>query len=64
MPRLFCRWQLRIRDLPDTLKTTWDWSELIGDRDITLAKIIAEGQTINDACPDYLKERLEARAKK
>ena len=60
----FADGKLRIRDLPDTLKTTWDWSELIGDRDITLAKIIAEGQTINDACPDHLKERLEARERK
>ena len=36
----------------------------IGDRDVVLAKIIAEGQTINDACPDHLKERLEARERK
>ena len=60
----FADGKLRIRELPDTLSATWDWSELIGDRDVVLAKIIAEGQTINDACPDHLKERLEARERK
>jgi hypothetical protein len=50
--------------LPNSLTATWDWSELIQDRDVTLAKIIAEGKTIQDACPDHLKERLEARERK
>jgi len=60
----FADGKLRIKELPNTLEATWDWSELIGDRDITLAKIIMQGQTINDACPDHLKERLEARERK
>ena len=60
----FADGRMRIRELPNTLTATWDWSELIGDRDVVLAKIIAEGKTIQDACPDHLKERLEAREKK
>ena len=60
----FANGKLRIRELPESLTATWDWSESIGDRDVVLAKIIAEGQTINDACPDHLKERLEARERK
>lgn len=60
----FADGKLRIRELPETLTTTWDWSELIGDKDVTLAKIFAEGKTINEACPEHLKDRLEAREKK
>jgi hypothetical protein len=60
----FANGKLRIRELPETLTATWDWSELIGDRDVLLAKIIMEGKSVNDACPDHLKERLEAREKK
>ena len=60
----FADGRLRIRDLPDSLTATWDWSELIKDRDVILAKIIAQGQTIQDACPEHLKERLEARERR
>ena len=60
----FANGKLRLRDLPESLTATWDWSELIDDRDVILAKIIAEGKTIQDACPDHLKDRLEARERK
>ena len=60
----FANGKLRLRDLPESLSATWDWSELIGDRDVVLAKILADGKTIQDACPDHLKERLEARERK
>ena len=60
----FADGKLRLRDLPESLFATWDWSELIEDRDVVLAKIIAEGKTIQDACPEHLKERLEARERK
>ena len=56
----FADGKLRLRDLPKSLFATWDWSELIEDRDIILAKIIAGGKTIKEACPEHLKERLEA----
>lgn len=60
----FADGRLRMRDLPESLSATWDWSELIEDRDVTLARVIAEGKTLQDACPEHLKERLEAREKK
>ena len=60
----FANGRLRMRDLPESLSATWDWSELIEDRDVTLARIIAEGRTLQDACPDHLKERLETRETK
>ena len=60
----FADGRLRIRDLPDNLTATWDWSELIQDRDVILARIIAEGKTLHQACPEHLKERLEIREKK
>jgi len=60
----FADGRLRMRDLPESLSATWDWSELIEDRDVTLARVIAEGKTLKDACPDHLKDRLEVREKK
>ena len=54
----------RLKKLPESLTATWDWSELIEDRDILLAKIIAGGKSIQEACPEHLKERLEARERK
>ena len=60
----FADGRLRLRDLPDILEATWDWSPLIGDRDVKLARLFALGQTIQQACPDHLKERLEIREKK
>ena len=57
----FANGKTRFRDLPNTLESTWDWSEMIGDRDIKFAKIISGGKTIHDACPEHLKERLEKR---
>ena len=60
----FADGRLRLRDLPDTLTATWDWSELIEDRDVTLARVIAGGQSLKDACPEHLKERLDSRERK
>ena len=60
----FANGKLRIRELPDSLTATWDWSELIGDRDVILAKIIMQGKSVSDACPEHLKERLNARERK
>jgi len=60
----FADGKLRLKKLPTSLSATWDWSELIGDRDVILAKIIMEGKTIEDACPEHLKERLQARKNK
>ena len=60
----FADGRLRLRDLPESLSVTWDWSELISDRNVILAKIIAEGKTIQQACPEHLRERLEARERK
>ena len=60
----FANGKLRIRELPDSLTATWDWSELIGDRDVILAKIIMQGKSVSDVCPEHLKERLNARERK
>jgi len=57
----FADGRIRFRDLPNTLESTWDWSEMIGNRDIKFAKIISGGKTIHNACPEHLKERLEKR---
>ena len=60
----FANGKTRLKSLPESVTGTWDWSELIEDRDVILAKIIAGGKTIEQACPDHLKERLKARERK
>ena len=60
----FANGKLRLRSLPEALSATWDWSDLLGDKDIILGKIITGGKTIQDACPEHLKDRLELRERK
>ena len=60
----FADGKTRLKSLPESVTGTWDWSELIEDRDVILAKIISGGKTIEQACPDHLKERLKARERK
>ena len=55
----FADGRLRLKNLPEILEATWDWSPLIGDKDVKLARLFTLGQTIHQACPDHLKERLE-----
>ena len=60
----FADGKLRLRELPNSLTATWDWSELIEDRDVLLAKILVHGKSIQESCPEHLKERFEARERK
>ena len=60
----FADGRLRLKDLPEILEATWDWSPPIGDKDVKLARLFALGKTIQEACPDHLKERLEIRERK
>ena len=55
----FSNGKLRFRKPNDTLTATWDWSSHIGDLDVQLARIYADGKSIADACPDHLKTRWQ-----
>jgi len=60
----FANGKLRFRDLPEGVEATWDWSPMVGDKDVKLAKIYANGKPISDVCPEHLKDRLEMREAK
>jgi len=47
----------RITDeLPDGLTKTWNYSNFLKDRDVEYAKIYCGGKTLDEVCPDYIKE--------
>ena len=46
--------------LPDALARTWSYSEFLKDRDVEYAKIYCGGKSLNDVCPENLKEEWEA----
>ena len=41
------------------LTHTWDYSEILGDRDIQYAYLYSGGKTLNEACPEHLEGALE-----
>jgi len=45
--------------IPDGLTKTWAWSKHLEGRDIDYANLWAGGRSINDVCPDHLRERWE-----
>jgi len=56
--------KLRFRKPNDTLTATWDWSSHIGDLDVQLARIYANGKTVSEMCPEHLKTRWETHEKR
>ena len=47
-------------ELPDNLTKTWNYSEFLKDRDIEYAKIYCGGKSLDQVCPESLKEEWEA----
>lgn len=46
-------------ELPDELSRTWNYSAFLKDRKIEYAKIYCGGKSLDDVCPDHLKEEWE-----
>ena len=47
-------------ELPDELTKTWNYSEFLKDRDIEYAKIYCGGKSLDQVCPEHLKEEWGA----
>ena len=60
----FANGKLRRDSLPKNMRATWDWSPRIGDERVDLAKIYAEGKSLNDICPPDLETRWNAHQNK
>ena len=43
----------------DSLSSTWEYHPLLKHKNINFAKIFANGKTLNDCCPEYLREHWE-----
>jgi len=43
-------------ELPDGLTRTWSYSSFLKDRDIEYAKIYCGGKSLDEVCPEHLKE--------
>ena len=49
----FADGKLRLRELSNSLTATWDWSELIEDRDVLLAKILVTVNLYKTVVPTF-----------
>ena len=45
-----------IQDLPGNLTKTWGYSAFLQDEPIEYAKFYCGGKTLDEVCPDYIKE--------
>ena len=43
----------------DSLSSTWEYHPLLKHKNINYAKIFVNGKTLNDCCPEYLRENWE-----
>ena len=46
-------------ELPDDLSKTWNYSAFLKDREIEYAKIYCGGRSLDEVCPDHLKEEWD-----
>ena len=50
--------------LRDSFTQTWDWSTHVAGADYNYARLYCGGQTLDQVCPDNLKDRYETYRKK
>tara|TARA_R100001079_G_scaffold29357_1_gene14829 strand:- start:403 stop:1575 length:1173 start_codon:yes stop_codon:yes gene_type:complete len=49
--------------IPDGITQTWAYSEHLFGRDIDYANLLVSGRSIDDVCPEFLRERWETASK-
>lgn len=52
------------KPLPDDLSKTWNYSAFLKGKDIDYAQLYCEGKSLDDVCPEYLKEEWESVVKR
>lgn len=61
---LFIDGAIEHRDIANDLSGTWSYHPNLIDSDIEIASLYCGGQSLDDVCPDVLKDRWEVRKKK
>jgi hypothetical protein len=56
--------ELVFKKLPDGLTKTWSYSPFLKGKKIEYASLFCEGKTLEEVCPENLKEEFEANNKK
>jgi len=51
--------ELIYNQIPDDLTTTWKYTSFLYDRDIEYASLYCVGKTIDEVCPDNIKDKWE-----
>lgn len=50
--------------LPNNMDRTWNYSKFLKNKDVEYAQIFSNGKSLEEACPDYLKDNLSKTNKK
>ena len=61
---LFSNGEFYYGHIKRAFEKTWDWSPHLSDDDYEYARIWCGGQTLEEACPQHLSERLEIHKRK
>lgn len=61
---LFIDNKIEHREVAEDLTGTWGYHPLLGDARVDLATLYCHGKSIEDVCPDHLRDRWDIRKKK
>lgn len=61
---VYHRGELHFGQLPTTLSKTWNYISYLDHLDVEYASIYAEGKSIEEVCPDHLKQEWQKRKTK
>jgi hypothetical protein len=57
---IFAKGKIYKEQLPRPLTKTWDYSEVLRDKNIEYAKYYCGGKSLDEACPENLRGEWEA----
>ena len=62
---IYCNGTLNFNtELPDDISHTWSYSAFLEDKDIQYAKLYCGGKSLDDVCPEALRDRWEGARKR
>ena len=56
---VYAEGQLYFKKIPKSLTKTWSYSEFLADKEIEYAQIYCQNKTLDEVCPEYLRESWE-----
>ena len=61
---LFVDSKIEHREIAGDLTGTWTYHPLLKEATVSIASLYCSGKTIEDVCPDHLRDRWDIRKKK